>query len=166
MGTSGAGFEVGTPSGTHLGRGGSLYLIIHVLADFLQGALDALQIIVSHSPAAAVLRIILTVHKDCPPIFYLAFIVLEAVVVNAEAAALGGIVVHGILRFADAADGVFFDLYIKKYPNGYCARLLFKVNLPNQKLNLDCYDTNHQNNRLILLVAVRSSIHNGPIGRG
>lgn len=106
-GTLGAGFEVGTPSGTHLGRGGSLYLIIHVLADFLQGALDALQIIVSHSPAAAVLRIILTVHKDCPSIFYLAFIVLEAVVVNAEAAALGGIVVHGILRFADAADGVF-----------------------------------------------------------
>lgn len=83
-------------------------MIIHVLADLLECALDALQIIVSHSPAAAVLGIILTVDKDCPPIFYLAFIVLEAVVVNAEAAALGGIVVHGILRFADAADGLFY----------------------------------------------------------
>ena len=85
-----------------------LNLIIHVLADLLQGALDALQIIVSDSPAAAVLRVILTVHKDCPPIFYLAFIALEAIVVNAHAAALGGIVVHGILRFADAADGLFY----------------------------------------------------------
>ena len=82
-------------------------LIIHVLANLLQGGGQLLGLIIGQSPTAAVLGVRVLVAEDCPPCHGLAVLMDERIAVNAHAmASCHLVIVHGILRLADAANGL------------------------------------------------------------
>ena len=82
-------------------------LIIHVLANLLKGGGQLLGLILGQSPTAAVLGVRVLVAEDCPPCHGLAVLMDERIAVNAHAmASCHLVIVHGILRLTDAANGL------------------------------------------------------------
>ena len=97
---------MGTLEGAH--HSGKLSdLIIHVLAYLLKGGGQLLGLILGQTPTAAVLGVRVLVAEDCPPCHGLAVLMDERIAVNAHAmASCHLVIVHGILRLADAANGL------------------------------------------------------------
>lgn len=86
-----------------------LYLIIQVLADLLQCLVYALEVIVSETPAAALLGVIISVAEYRPPCPHLLTLSVNDAAVNAHAVTTADLVVqYCVLRPADAWNGFLY----------------------------------------------------------
>lgn len=90
-------------------RGPVLNFVFDILGYCFECVGDALDVIVSDAPALAFLGVIIIVAEYRPPIYPLAVHVFESIAVNRHAAALLDLVViHCVLRFADAANCLLY----------------------------------------------------------